>query len=130
MYIRFIIDLRDPDSERYTGIFHAASELRDNGELEEWEQHELQNIRDWFNDHLDRPTNFSRTKLYSVSTKKRGISWFKDTANDHISKAQEMAKILGRHGIPVVMLKTERVGYVVYEDRFQIVAEPFADVAC
>jgi hypothetical protein len=31
------------------------------------------------------------------------------------------------HGISVRMLKADRVGYIVYEDDFQIVAEPFAD---
>jgi hypothetical protein len=41
-----------------------------------------------------------------------------------------MAEILVRHGIGVEVLKAERVGYVVYEDEFQIVAEPFADVRC
>jgi hypothetical protein len=32
-----------------------------------------------------------------------------------------------QHGISVRMLKASRVGYIVYEDEFQIVAEPFAD---
>ena len=27
-------------------------------------------------------------------------------------------------------LKAKRVGYVVYEDEYQIVAEPFADTEC
>jgi hypothetical protein len=34
--------------------------------------------------------------------------------------------MLENHGVSVQMLKTERVGYVVYEDEYQIVAEPFA----
>ena len=38
-----------------------------------------------------------------------------------------MVVILQSHGINVSILKTERVGYVVYEDEFQIVAEPFTD---
>ncbi len=27
-------------------------------------------------------------------------------------------------------LKAKRVGYVVYEDEYQVVAEPFADMNC
>ena len=34
--------------------------------------------------------------------------------------------ILQNHGVFVDMLKTDRVGYVVYEDKFQVVTEPFA----
>ena len=57
----------------------------------------------------------------------RGISWFKDTAHVHIANIREMASILQRHGIPVTMLKAKRIGYVVYEDEYQILSEPFSD---
>jgi len=30
----------------------------------------------------------------------------------------------------VQMLKSDRAGYVVYEDEYQVVAEPFADMRC
>jgi hypothetical protein len=35
--------------------------------------------------------------------------------------------VLERDGHPVVMLSEPRVGYVTYEDSFQVIAEPFAD---
>jgi hypothetical protein len=35
--------------------------------------------------------------------------------------------ILEHHGISVRTLKAKRVGYIVYEDEFQIVAEHFGD---
>ena len=35
--------------------------------------------------------------------------------------------ILEHYGHPVLILSEERVGYVVHEDDFQIIAEPFAD---
>ncbi len=38
-----------------------------------------------------------------------------------------MVAMLQHHHVPVRMLKTERVGYVVYEDKHQIVAEPYAE---
>ena len=41
-----------------------------------------------------------------------------------------LVAILQNHGIPVRMLKADRVGYVVYEDEYQVVAEPFADTQC
>ena len=35
--------------------------------------------------------------------------------------------ILEQYGHPVVMLSEPRVGYVTYEDAFQVIAEPFSD---
>jgi hypothetical protein len=59
--------------------------------------------------------------------KSAAISWFKDTAHEHLARVRELVVILEHHGVPVRMLKADRVGYVVYEDEFQIVAQPFAD---
>jgi len=130
MFIRFVITEIDEDSERRLGIFHAASALRDAGLLEPYEEEALAEIREWFNTHLERPDRFSRTKIAYRSTKKRGISWFKASAHEHIEKVRVMGAMLERHGVPVTMLKVDRVGYVLYEDDHQIVAEPFADVTC
>lgn len=38
-----------------------------------------------------------------------------------------LAGLLGAHGYTVEMLKTNRPGFIVYEDDAQIAAEPFAD---
>ena len=38
--------------------------------------------------------------------------------------------MLENHGVHVRNLKAKRVGYVVYEDEHQIVAQPFADMNC
>jgi hypothetical protein len=35
--------------------------------------------------------------------------------------------ILESHGIVVDVIKTNRPGYVVYEDDFQVAAEPFSE---
>lgn len=40
---------------------------------------------------------------------------------------REVGEILARHGHRVEMLKESRPGYLVYEDEFQVVVEPFAD---
>jgi hypothetical protein len=44
-----------------------------------------------------------------------------------ISRIRSLVAILQNHGILVEMLTTDRVGYIAYQDEFQIVAEPFAD---
>jgi hypothetical protein len=36
-----------------------------------------------------------------------------------------MVRILERNGVQVQKIKTDKPGYVVYEDEWQMVAEPF-----
>jgi hypothetical protein len=55
----------------------------------------------------------------------KAISWFKDIAKDHLAHIRDLVAILRSHGIAVNMLKSDRFGYVVYEDEYQIVAEPY-----
>lgn len=40
---------------------------------------------------------------------------------------REIAAILEAHGVITEMIRTERPGYIVYQDEYQIVAEPFMD---
>jgi len=39
----------------------------------------------------------------------------------------EIVQILEAHGIVIDVIRTDRPGYIVYEDEFQIAAEPFKD---
>ena len=38
---------------------------------------------------------------------------------------REIASVLRAHGLQVDMIKTERPGYIVYEDEYQVTGEPF-----
>ena len=42
-----------------------------------------------------------------------------------VEKAREVAALLNAHDIATRMISTDRPGYVVYEDDFQVAAEPF-----
>ena len=55
------------------------------------------------------------------------MSWFKASAKEHISKAFELKSVLEENGYAIEVLKESRLGYVVYEDDYQVVAEPFSD---
>jgi hypothetical protein len=57
----------------------------------------------------------------------KGIAWLRDTATEHISRMQEMRRIVEANGYSVGLVRADRVGYVTYEDEVQVVAEPFAD---
>ena len=54
------------------------------------------------------------------------LSWFKDSATPHISRTHKLPTILNNYGLQTEILINERPGYIVYEDEFQVVAEPFA----
>jgi hypothetical protein len=95
--------------------------------LSEHDEEILQEIRDWFSDHLEKPARFTNAKLPHYRKRKNGISWFKASAQEHIGKIREIVAILESYDVSVRMIKTDRPGYVVYEDQFQIVAVPFAD---
>jgi hypothetical protein len=130
MYLRFVIAHIDEDSERQLGVFHAASNLVWSGGLYRYEEEHYFSIREWFNQNLERPTRFTASKPPFYRKKNKAISWFKDSAHRHLAKIREMVAILQNHDVAVQMLKARRVGYVVYEDKYQVVAEPFADIQC
>ena len=125
MYLRFVVSEIDEDSLNELGVFHAVGDLRRAGKLHphEEEQHDL--IREWFNENLNKPTRFTASKPPFYRKKSKAISWFKHTAHEHLDRVRVLVAILQEHGVSVRMIKTHRVGYVVYEDKYQIVAEPF-----
>ena len=57
------------------------------------------------------------------------MCWFKPKAKGHLAKIREMSCILEQNGVYVRVIKAQQPGYIVYEDEFQVVAEPFADLA-
>lgn len=80
----------------------------------------------WFNEHLEKPTRFRRSRYPRGEDK--GVCWFKASAKEHIAKIYEIVYLLREHEMQVRVSKSRRPGYVVYEDEHQIVAEPFSDV--
>lgn len=125
MLVGFVIHKNDQDSGRRQGLFQALSDLEYEGVLLEHEQAQYDGTYEWFRKHLRKPRSFTRSS--KPHAKKVALSWFKDTAIEHISKMHELIQILEAHGIVVDTLRTERPGYIVYEDEFQITAEPFRE---
>ena len=127
-FIRFAIQGNDPGSGRPQGLFFAAGEVCDDPTALPYEIDRIRAITRWFDKHLAQPTRFDRNRSkQSYDLHKRGISWFKASATEHISMMRELAAVLISHGHVIDQIETDRPGYVVYEDEFQIVAEPFAD---
>ena len=125
MYVRFVVQALDKDSGRRQGLFQALSDLEYDGVLLPHEQAAYGEIYEWFRCNLKKPRSFSRSS--KPHAKNVAIGWFKDTATQHIAKMHEMAHILAAHGVVVEVLRTERPGYIVYEDTHQVAAEPFRE---
>jgi hypothetical protein len=126
MYLRFVVADIDENSGKELGVFHAMRNLRDVGKLHPHEEEQHDFIRKWFDENLEKPTRFTASKPPFYRKQSKAISWFKDSAHQHIARIRELVVILQHHGVLVEMLRTDRVGYIVYEDAYQIVAEPFA----
>lgn len=116
------------ESQAPIGVIAAAYELLRGDKLDEEVRAELERSIRWFEDHLDVPNRFNRTKSkgwYRRET--RGIAWLRATATDHVSAMTSLAACITRCGYPTIEIRAERVGYAVYEDDVQVVAEPFRD---
>lgn len=123
MYIRFAVHKQDEDSGRRQGLFQAMSDLEHAGVLLEHEQTQYDETYEWFRRNLKKPRSFTRSS--KPHAKKVALSWFKDTAREHIARMHALVQVLQAHGVDVEILRTERPGYVVYEDQHQVTAEPF-----
>jgi len=118
-YVRFVIGRKDEDSHVEQGIFQAAGQALEWNQIVGSDADELNELRMWFSKNLERPTSFGRDK------QRLGICWFKTSSTDHISRIWEMVRILERNGVYIKKVRTDRPGYLIYEDDWQIVAEPF-----
>lgn len=118
-YVRFVVDLKDEDSNVEQGIFQAAAQGLESQKITGSDADELIKLRAWFGENLKEPTSFGRDKP------RLGICWFRTGSTEHISRIWEMVHILERNGIYVKKIRTDNPGYVIYEDRWQLVAEPF-----
>jgi hypothetical protein len=109
-------------------MFSLAYELRDSPHVEAADRALLTDTLAWFEKNLKTPARFNRTKSKGFYRRKtRGIAWFKDTSTEHLVRMHQIKSVLESYGHSVALLSETRVGYVTYEDAFQIVAEPFAD---
>ncbi len=118
-YVRFVVGRKDEDSHVEQGIFQAVALALEWQDITGADADELNELQAWFNHNLEKPASFGRDRL------RLGICWFKTGATAHISRMWEMVQILERNGIYVKKVRTDRPGYVIYEDEWQLVAEPF-----
>ena len=127
-FLRFLVSSVNTASGVEGGLFGAAYSLRAAGLLSATERTTLEEHLAWFEQNLAIPERFNRSRskgYYRRATK--GISWFRDTAKEHLARMHELKRIVEANGYIVSLIKEDRVGYVTFEDENQVVAEPFAD---
>ena len=123
MFVRFIVAKRHADTNEPMGIFEAITLLPRIGLVPDWQERRLKELTDWFRAHLAFPDRAARSTRPNATH--RAISWFKASATEHIAQARELAAVLDANDIRTEMLTADQPGYIVYEDEFQVLAEPF-----
>jgi len=128
VFLRFVVLRTSESSGVRDGLFGEAYALQNDTSLSADDQHELADLLSWFEGNLKTPDRFNRTKskgYYRRTT--HGISWLKATAPDHVIRMRRLAALLTNQGHVIEVIKTDRPGYILYEDNAQVVAEPFND---
>jgi len=123
--LRFVAEWPSSGCLRRAGIFAAAYDLRRSDRCLPELSTELNDLLTWFGADLPIPGRFARSRRPHAHPV--AVSWFKPSAHEHVRKARRLVQILAACGVSVDELRTSRPGYVVFEDEFQVVAEPFSD---
>ena len=119
---------RHPDSGVSDGVFRAAYRLAEASDVAASDREVLRETLAWFEKNLRRPSRFNRSASkgwYRRNT--RGIAWFRQSARECIARMYELSACLERNGYRVRRICEDRIGYIVYEDDLQVIAEPFSD---
>lgn len=124
-YVRFVIQQNDEESGRRQGLFQALSDLEHADLLLPHEQATWDETYEWFRNNLRKPLRLARSS--KSHAKNVALSWFKDGAKEHIARMYALAHVLDAHGVMVDVIRTDKPGYIVYEDEHQVAAEPFSD---
>jgi hypothetical protein len=124
--LRFVLPRSHPDTGVEEGIFSAAYHLRDNADTRVQDGELLESLLSWFKTNLAIPERFNRTKSKGYYRRKTaGVSWLKPSALEHIDKMRALVVILEKNGYSVSKITTNRPGYIIFEDDYQVIAEPF-----
>lgn len=119
-YVRFVVAVRDPTASHPLGIFQVARYLRDAEQFTRAELAEADAIMAWMGEHVASPPG----RLWR--RRRPPVSWFRATARGALARAQAMALLLARCGLPVATVVTCAPGTVLYADRHQVLALPGA----
>jgi hypothetical protein len=101
----------------------------------------LKELAHWFDVNLNSPFRSEKPEQVSwrrwrlevrqprarIDARPRSISWIKSSATEHVSRLFSLKALVEEAGWVVQEIRTDKPGFVLYEDEHQVVAEPFAD---
>jgi hypothetical protein len=128
-FVRFVVPgVIHDESQTAVGVVTLAYELVDAADTPKDLRQDLHELLTWFETALAVPDRFNRTKSKGWYRRKtRGISWLRCSAEEHVAVMRRLADAVSKCGHTVAEIRADRVGYVIYEDEVQVVAEPFRD---
>jgi hypothetical protein len=128
-FVRLVVSSRiDRDSEVAVGVVQVAYELIDREETPVQVREGLQRILSWLEEHMPEPTRFNRTSSKGWYRRRtRGIAWLRTSSTVQLDQLRALAALVAQTGFEVAEIRESRLGYRVYEDDVQVVAEPFRD---
>jgi hypothetical protein len=105
------------------GVFGLINILGRNGMLTPGEERFRRENNDWYDATYPNPD------VYASGVDPLAECWFKVTAGELVDRVNGYLAILDAHSIAWEEARTADPGQIVYEDAYQVVAVPHAEVA-
>jgi hypothetical protein len=100
------------------GVFCGTYYAYTDGRLSEGHRQWLVEELSWFGRNLPAPRD---------AVDPRAVFWFRPTAGQPLSRMWVVVRLLEDNGLPVHVHRTRRPGIIVYEDDYQVAAQPWRD---
>ena len=78
---------------------------------------------DWYNANMIDPGR-AAPEVYDKTLHPRAVAWFKESAVEMIERVAGYLEILEAHGVAWELVRSSDPGKILYEDEYQIIAEP------
>ena len=129
MYLRYLAKYYNATTNKEgLGFFWAAEYLKNEVDLSVADRKELEAQIHFFDYNLPIPEYYQDQK--NRQTAKSATSWFKDNAEDYITRMNTMAAILESYQVEVQRISSKKLpGKVIYEDDFQVTIMPHRELA-
>lgn len=124
--LRFVAHSVHPPFGHRSGVLKIAYELRKTLPPATPGLADVMDQLKWFEANLAIPTRFTTSR--HPRAKETAISWVKSGAREHVQRLRLLADLVEEIGqVAIEQIRTDRPGYIVFEDDHQIVALPYAD---
>lgn len=106
-----------------SGVFALVNGLAFAGSLSPEHERFRRVNNDWFNEHLSDPCR-GDPSLYDRALYPQATSWFREGAEEMLSRVDGYLRILDAHGIAWRATWSTDPGILLYEDEHQVVVVP------